>query len=181
MNNRQDPLYPSVFPKYQICSRCSRNRKGENVRAKLVVLLGMVLIMAVTVVAPASAQGGISGPLKEVVTKGVIRELDVECNECARHAITDEVSGTSYDLVSDPRAPAGGVDLRLYVGQQVTIHGVPQLVGPPNLLFVTRVEPAPTPGGGTLPSTGGPSLLLPIIALILGTGIMGAAVLRRSW
>ncbi len=149
-------------------------------RVKLAVLLGMVLIMAVMVVTPGLAQPGISGPSEEVVATGVIRELDVECNDCARHAITDEASGASYDLVSDPRAPAGGVDLRLYVGQRVTVDGVPQLVGPPNLLFVTRVESAPTQGGGTLPSTGGPSLLLPIIASILGGGIMGAAVLRRS-
>lgn len=150
-------------------------------RVKLTVLLGMVLVIAVTVVTPTLAQPGISGPSEEVVAMGVIRELDVECNECAHHAITDEASGASYDLVSDPRAPAVGVDLRLYVGQRVTVHGVPQLVGPPNLLFVTRVESAPTPGAGTLPSTGGPSLLLPIIASILGGGIiMGAAVLRRS-
>lgn len=150
-------------------------------RAKLVLLLGMMLITAVAVVAPASAQPGISGPSEEVVATGVIRELDFVCNECARHAITDEVSGTDYQLVSDPRAPAGGVDLNAFVGQRVTIRGVPQLVGPPNLLFVTRVEAAPAPGGGTtLPSTGGPSLfLLPIVASILGVGIMGAAVLRR--
>jgi hypothetical protein len=49
------------------------------------------------------AQHGISRPSEEVVATGVIRELDVECNECAPHAITDEALGASYDLVSDPR------------------------------------------------------------------------------
>jgi hypothetical protein len=118
------------------------------VGAKLAVLLGMVLIMAVTVVPPALAQPGISGPSEEVVATGVINELDFVCNECARHATTDEASGTSYQLVSDPRAPSGGVDLSSYVGQRVTIHRVPQLVGPANLLFVVRVKPAPTSGVG---------------------------------
>jgi hypothetical protein len=150
-------------------------------RAELAVL-GMVLIMAVTVGGPAAAQDGISGPLKEVVATGMITELDVACNECAHHAITDEASGASYDLVSDPRAPNGGVDLSRYVGQRVTIHGLPQTAstGDPNLLFVTHVESAPAPGGSTLPSTGGPSLLVPIIALILGGGIIVAVGLRRS-
>ncbi len=149
-------------------------------RAKLAVLLGMVLIVAVTVVPPALAQPGISGPSEEVNATGLIKELDFVCNECARHAITDEASGTSYQLVSDPRAPSGGVDLSSYVGQRVTVHGVPQLVGPANLLFVVRVEPAPTSGVGKLPSTGGPSLLLPIIASVLGGGIIvGVAGLRR--
>jgi hypothetical protein len=150
------------------------------VRAKLAVLLGMVLVSAATVAVPALAQPGISEPLQEAVATGVLRGLDPACNECARHAVTDEATGADYQLVSDPRAPAGGVDLNAFVGQRVTIHGVPQLVGPPNLLFVTRVEPAPTPpGGGTLPLTGGPSpFLLPIVAVVLGGGIMGAMVLR---
>jgi hypothetical protein len=150
------------------------------VRAKLAVLLGTVLIVAAMVVPSALAQPGISGPSEEVVATGVIEELDFVCNECARHAITDEASGASYQLVSDPDAPSGGVDLSIYVGQRVTVHGVPQLVGPDNLLFVTRVEPAPTSGVGKLPSTGGPSLLLPIIASVLGGGIIvGVAGLRR--
>ena len=38
------------------------------------------------------------------------------------------------------------------------------------------------PGGATTtaPATGGPSLLLPIIALILGSSVLGAAVLLRN-
>jgi hypothetical protein len=150
---------------------------------KLMLLWGVAAIMVAFGAAPALAQPGISGPSEEVVATGVIRELDVQCNECAHHAITNEASGADYQLVSDPRAPGGGVDLSTYVGQRVTLHGVPQLVGPPNLLFVTRVVAAPTPaGGGTLPSTGGPSLLVAITALMmfLGGGIMGAAVLRGS-
>jgi hypothetical protein len=90
---------------------------------------------------------GISGPLREVVAAGVITELDVDCNECAHFTIADEASGASYDLVSDPRNPNGGVDLRSYVGQRVSIYGLPQMMstGDPNLLFVTRVE-APSRG-----------------------------------
>ncbi|MBA4115749.1 MAG: hypothetical protein H0X71_04790, partial [Rubrobacter sp.] len=67
-------------------------------RVNLAVLLGMVLIMVVTAGA-AQAQPGISGPSEEVVATGMIRELNVECNECARHAITDEASGANYQLV----------------------------------------------------------------------------------
>jgi hypothetical protein len=112
---------------------------------KLMLLAVVAAIIAVIVTfgsAPTLAQDGISGPMKKVVATGVIRELDVTCNEYAHHAIIDEASGVSYDLVSDPHASNGGVDLRLYVGQRVTIYGVPQLVGPLNLLFVTRLEPA---------------------------------------
>jgi hypothetical protein len=127
--------------------------------------------------APDLVQDGISGLLKEVVATGVIRELDVTCNECAHHAITDEASGVSYDLVSDPRAPNGGVDLRLYVGQRFTIHGVPQLVGPPNLLFVTRLEPAE--GLKVLPKTGG--VAVPMVgvmgALLIACGLLACKVL----
>jgi hypothetical protein len=59
------------------------------------------------------------------------------------YAITDEGTGTSYELVS------GFVDLEPYVGKQVTIQGVP-VPGPgdpskPPLLNVTQVQPA---GGG---------------------------------
>src|SRR3954451_21987547 len=96
---------------------------------KLMLLLVVAAIMAAFGAVPALAQPGISGPSEEVVATGVIRALDAQCNECAHHAITDEASGADYQLVSDPRAPSGGVDLSTYVGQRVTIHGVPQLVG----------------------------------------------------
>ncbi len=46
---------------------------------------------------------------------------------------------------------------------------------------VTSIQPA-APGKGSLPATGGPSfLLMPTIALmIVGVGVLGATVLRRS-
>jgi hypothetical protein len=98
------------------------------------------------------------------------------------YLLTDEETGTTYTLLS------GFVDLGAFVGQRVTIEGV-RVPGIDPLSFnVTSIQPA-TPGGGTttapggggLPATGGPSfLLLPTIALIVGVGILGVTVLRRS-
>jgi hypothetical protein len=60
------------------------------------------------------------------------------------------------------------VDVTPFVGQRVTIQGerVPGI--DPFAFFVRQIQSAPAVGGGTLPNTGGPSLLVPIIASILG-------------
>jgi hypothetical protein len=39
--------------------------------------------------------------------------------------------------------------------------------------------PTPTPGPGQLAPSGGPSILLPAAALLLGSGILTYAILRR--
>jgi hypothetical protein len=39
--------------------------------------------------------------------------------------------------------------------------------------------PSPTPGPGQLAPSGGPSILLPAAALLLGSGILTYAILRR--
>ena len=96
--------------------------------------------------------------------------------------MTDEETGTTYELTS------GFVELEPYVGQRVTIEGVRVPGIDPLSYNVTSIQPA-TPGGGTttppggssLPATGGTSfLLVPAIALILGVGVLGVAMLRRS-
>jgi LPXTG-motif cell wall-anchored protein len=98
------------------------------------------------------------------------------------YLLTDEETGTTYTLIS------GFVDLGTFTGQRVTIKGV-RVPGIDPLAFnVTSVQPAPAgggtttaPGGGQLPATGGISLsLLPAVALVVGGGILGAVVLRRS-
>jgi hypothetical protein len=94
--------------------------------------------------------------------------------------LTDETTGITYNLTS------GFMDLGALVGQRVTVEGV-RVPGIDPLAFnVTSILPASpgggatTPGGKELPATDGPSLLLPAVALILGSGTLGAAVLRRS-
>lgn len=97
------------------------------------------------------------------------------------YPLTDEATGTTYTLIS------GFVDLGAFAGQRVTIEGV-RVPGIDPLAFnVTSIQPAPVsggtttaPGGGQLPATGGTPLLLPIVTLIVGSGILGAAVLRRG-
>jgi hypothetical protein len=97
------------------------------------------------------------------------------------YLLTDEATGTTYNLIS------GFVDLGAFAGQRVTIEGV-QVPGIDPLAFnVTSIQLAPAnggtttaPGGGQLPATGGTPLLLPTVALIVGSGILGAAMLRRG-
>lgn len=96
--------------------------------------------------------------------------------------LTDEATGTTYNLIS------GFVDLGAFAGQRVTIEGVRVPGIDPLAYNVTSVRPAPAgggtttaPGAGQLPATGGITLsLLPITALIVGSGILGALVLRRA-
>ena len=98
------------------------------------------------------------------------------------YPLTDEASGTTYTLLS------GFVDLGDFVGQRVTIEGVRVPGIDPLSYNVTSIQPATPgggtttpPGGGSLPATGGTSfLLVPAIALILGVGVLGVAVVRFS-
>jgi hypothetical protein len=43
----------------------------------------------------------------------------------------------------------------------------------------TGMEETTTSGGGPLPSSGGPAILLPAAALLLGSGVLTYAILRR--
>lgn len=91
------------------------------------------------------------------------------------YLLTDEATGTTYTLIG-----SFPVDATPFVGQRVTVQtaAVPGI--DPFSRFLLQIQPAPAPSGGTLPRTGGPSLLfVPSIALILGSSIMGATLLRR--
>lgn len=106
----------------------------------------LVLVAMLASAVPALAQGGL-GPAETITATGVIKDLGRDCNECAHHGITDEASGAVYELLSDPSHPGGGVDLRNYVDERVTIHGTPQTqsTGRSDVLFVTQVKRADAP------------------------------------
>ena len=120
-------------------------KRGNGMAKRLLVLVGMLAMLLMAAV-PAFAQDGISGPSKEVVVTGVLREIEVQCDECAHYAITDEATGTDYKLISDPRNPYGGVDLSQYVGLKITALGTPQFNA--DGLYVTQIQPA---DGSSLP------------------------------
>jgi hypothetical protein len=90
-------------------------------------------------------------------------------------------------VVGLPRS-SSFVDLGAFVGQRVTIEGVRVPGIDPLSYNVTSIQSATPdggitapPGGSSLPATGGTSfLLVPTIALILGVGVLGIAVLRGS-
>lgn len=143
----------------------------------ILTVITVVATMTAVGVLPALAQQ--PGPTMLTAT-GVLGEPFTQGQDPEPiYPLADEATGTTYNLIS------GFVDLGAYVGQRVTIQGV-RVPGIDPLAFnVTSVQPAPQGGGATtaqggLPATGGPSLLLPAIALILGGGILGAAALRRS-
>jgi hypothetical protein len=148
---------------------------------RIISILTLAAVVAVMAVGALPALAQQPGPTTLTAT-GVLGQpfyqgQDPEPN----YPLTDEATGTTYTLIS------GFVDLGAYVGQRVTIQGV-RVPGIDPLAFnVTSIQPAPqgggattAPGGGGLPATGGPSLLLPAIALLLGGGVLGAAMLRRS-
>jgi len=64
------------------------------------------------------------------------------------YALTDETSGTPYELIS------GFVDLEPYVGKRIAISGVtvpgPGTPGSPHLLNVTQAQLADNPGNGNM-------------------------------
>lgn len=143
------------------------------------ILRMMAVVTAMTAVGALPALAQQPGPTTLTAT-GVLGEPFTQGHDPEPiYPLTDEATGTTYNLIS------GFVDLGAYVGQRVTIQGV-RVPGIDPLAFnVTSVQPAPQGGGATtapggLPATGGLSLLLPTIALVLGGGVLGVAVLRRS-
>lgn len=104
---------------------------------KLAALAGMMVMLAAMAV-PAFAQEG------PVTATGVLGEAYTEGEDPGLlYPLTDEQTGTYYVLTS------GFVDLQPYVGQRVTIEGVP--IGgadyAPPALNVTSIEPAGGDGG----------------------------------
>jgi hypothetical protein len=112
---------------------------AENKKTPLLMLALLALLLTVLLSAyyssPAFAQQG------SVTATGMLSEAAPHGEDPTPvYAITDEATGTSYELVS------GFVELQDYVGQKVTIQGVP-VPGPgdpskPRLLNVTQVRPA---------------------------------------
>lgn len=111
-------------------------------RSALTITLALALLLALLVtVAPAAlAQGS-------TAATGVLERAAPHIPDPTPvYAITDEATGTAYELVS------GFADLEQYVGERVTIQGVP-VPGPgdpnrPPLLNVTQIEPAGGTGDG---------------------------------
>ena len=102
--------------------------------------MALLLAMLLAAAAPALAQG------PAAATGMLERAAPHSPDPTPVYAITDGATGTSYELVS------GFVDLEPYVGERVTIQGVP-VPGPgdpskPPLLNVTQIEPAGDTGDG---------------------------------
>ena len=102
------------------------------------IVLALMLAALLAGAAPAFAQQG------PITATGVLERAAPHGEDPEPiYAITDEVTGTSYELIS------GFVNLESYVGQRVTIQGTP-VPGPgdpsrPPLLNVTQVEPVDGP------------------------------------
>ena len=111
-------------------------------RTALTSALALALMLTALLVAAASA---FAQPQGSVTASGVVeRAAPHSPDPTPVYGITDEATGTSYELVS------GFVDLEQYVGERVTIQGV-AVPGPgdpskPPLLNVTQIQP--TDGGG---------------------------------
>jgi hypothetical protein len=56
---------------------------------------------------------------------------------------------------------------------------VPMGVAQDMTMMTTMVEDTVPPSGGGIPDSGGPAILLPAAALLLGSGILTYAILRR--
>ncbi len=110
---------------------------------KLLILIGMLAVMIVAAV-PAFAQQ--QGP---ITATGVLGPPDTSGPDPEpTYPLTDEASGTTYELIS------GFVELEPYVGNRVTIEGVRIPGINPFALNVTRIQPVdgpppPSPVPGT--------------------------------
>ena len=105
--------------------------------ASLLSALALMLAMVLTAAVPALAQQG------PVMATGVLGEAYTQGQDpTPTYPLTDEATGTTYVLVS------GFVDLDPYVGQRVTIEGVP--IGgadfAPPALNVTSIVPVDEQG-----------------------------------
>lgn len=135
----------------------------------------------------AQPPGGQPGPTTIMATGVLGQPFTLGQDPTPVYPLTDEATGTTFDLVS------GFVDLGAFVGQRVAIVGVP-VPGPgdpnrPELLNVTQIAPATggaiggdvavPSGGGALPATGGLPLVPLAGALVLGLGVLGLAVRSR--
>jgi hypothetical protein len=56
---------------------------------------------------------------------------------------------------------------------------VPMAVAQDTTMIMTTMETTVPPSGGPIPESGGPAILLPAAALLLGSGILTYAILRR--
>ncbi len=107
-------------------------------KKRLVILVGMLAVLLVAAV-PVLAQG-------QITATGVLeRSTQDSPDPTPRYAITDEESGTSYELFD------AGAGLESYVGERVTVSGTPA-PGPGNpegplAVDVTQVTPADDPTG----------------------------------
>ena len=146
------------------------------------ILTVAAVVAAITAVAALPALAQQPGPTTLTATGVLVGPVeDNDPDPTPQFRLTDEATGTTYNLIS------GFVDLEVFAGQRVTIEGV-RVPGIDPLAFnVTSVRAASpggdtttAPGGKELPATGGIPLLLPSVALIVGSGILGAAVLRRG-
>ena len=155
-------------------------RKAKTSLLALAMVLALVVAAAATAFAqqgPVTATGVLEGPYFE--------GLDPE----PTYRLTDEATGTTYVLVS------GFVDLDPFVGQRVTITGVP--IGGADdalpALNVTEIESAdgqtaaPTASAGQdqygsaseLPATGGGAGSAGLIAIGAGALLVGGGLVAR--
>lgn len=132
----------------------SRSKTQTKAARPILLLAAILLALFALHTRPADAQQYSDGQYSQgpgsVTATGVLeRAAPHEPDPTPIYAITDEETGTAYELTS------GFVELEPYVGERVTIEGVPVPGNPPPgapvFLNVTSITPADAPGEG--PST----------------------------
>lgn len=162
----------------------------------LAVMLGMVMLAAAPALGqteapsqpidPGSVPAGIQGPCPE----GYVTQTGSDACVPEEDFLTcEEVYGPDYCVPPEsrvtPPGPADGVCEGPGEADPDCAEALLESLGKdaPEAQYVQGETPAPTATPSTtltvLPDTGGPSLLLPLAGLLVGSGLLGFAALRR--
>jgi hypothetical protein len=102
---------------------------------RILAVLGVALFMVVIAAPVAFAQA------EEIAVTGVIEDMPDKADGTPTYGITDEssVTGTAPPGTAPPTGYILEGDYSAYVGQRVTVYGIPRHSGEVRVLDVTRI------------------------------------------